>query len=154
MGVDAKLSLNPRWGLDDIVKVLERTQKQKVKVESCHKISAGFYYFNVANRNIAVFVNALFPTGSVTELSLSSDKQGIRILRDVANVFGGVLMESDSDGNCELINGAMFEHDGLPYFVKYAIVHDGIKPDDTQAFIDSMRKWHKEVGKEEIKAIR
>jgi len=153
MGVDAKLYLNPRWGLDDIIKVLERTQKQKAKVESCHKISAGFYYFNVANRNIAVFVNTLFPTGAVTELSLRSDKQGIKILRDVADVFGGVLMESDSVGNCELINGTMFEHDGLPYFIKYAIVHDGIKPDGTQAFIDSMRKWHEEVDHKKMEEI-
>ena len=40
----------------------------------------------------------------------------------------------------------MSEEDGLTYFIKYAIVHDGIDADDLKGFIDSKEKWHKEMG--------
>jgi hypothetical protein len=79
-------------------------------------------------------------------MSIRSDKESLKIFRDVAKVLGGILMKADSDGECEIIEGNMNEEDALPYFLKYAIVDKGIDPDDTQAFLKVKKQWEKEIG--------
>lgn len=145
MGVDAHLYLNTRWGLDDIKTVIGRTQDTEVAIRSHHDFAPGYFSFDFKDRMLNVHTYANFPTGQVTLLSLRSNPEGIKILRDVAEVLGGVLMKQDSDGECELIDGAMTEEDALPYFVKYAIVQDGINPEDIDALVESKKEWHKRI---------
>ena len=148
MSVDAKLYLNTRWELDDIKRVLERTQGKEVTVKSNHDISLGYFNFFVGDRMIHIFANSHTPIGEATYLSMASNTEGRKILKDIAQVLGGVFMENDYDGKCELIEGAMCEGDGLPYFIKFAIVHDGIDADDLHAFIASKQAWHKRIDKQ------
>ncbi len=147
MGVDTHLYLNTRWGLDDILDVIERTQGEKPKIRSHHDFAPGYFSLDFKGHSLNVFTQSQLPTGTVTYLSFSSNPKGIKILRDIANTLGGILMESDSDGKCEVIEGNMWEEDGLAYFLKYAIVHDGIDPNDIKALADSKQKWHKRVCK-------
>lgn len=152
MGVDARLYLNTRWGLDNIKDVIERTQNTKVEIRSHHDFSPGYFSFDFKDRMMNVHTYSNFPTGQVTHLSLCSNPEGIKILKDIAEVLGGVLMEQDYDGKCELIDGAMTDDNALPYFVKYAIVNDGIEPDDTEAFLESKQNWHKRIEESKNKS--
>ncbi len=143
MGVDTKLYLNPRWGLDDILTVIERTQGERPQIKSHHDFAPGYFSFDFKGRSLNVHTQTQLPTGVVTLLSLRSNPEGIKVLRDIAKVLGGILEERDSDGQCEVINGNMDDEDGLAYFLKYAIVEDGIDPDDIEALANSKKEWHK-----------
>ena len=147
MGVDTHLYLNPKWELRDIITVLERTQKKPAEVKVHNGSLLGCYEFYVGKnkRRIFVIVNTDLPTGAVTYMSMNSDDESLKIFRDVAKVLGGILMERDSDGECEIIEGNMNEEDALPYFLKYAIVDKGIDPDDTQALLKVKKQWEKEI---------
>lgn len=146
MSVDTKLYLNPKWELEDIITVLERTQGKKVKVESCHKTSPGMFHFNVGDRMITVFTNHETPIGTVTYLSLGANNEAIKIFRDVAEILGGLLQPEDTREIHEMIQGKLDDEDAMPYFVKYAILHDGIEPDDLKGLLDSVKKWYGEIS--------
>lgn len=151
----AHLYLNPRWQLDDIVRVIERTQEDKVEVVSHHNITPGFFHFNLkkSQRSIAVFINSCFPTGTVTYLSLRSDEQAHKIFRDIAEVFGGVIEWNDCDGKCEIFNGNLWDENGLAYHLLYAVVEDGIKPGDIKALIKSYNDWRDKYRDEQPKIV-
>ena len=146
MGVDTKLYLSTRWEADDIKTVLERTSGETVTVRSNHGIAVGFYSFDVGNRSIWVHLNYHTAVGPLTMLAMRADEESHLLLRRVALTLGGLFMRYDSDEQCELIEGAMNEHDGLPYFVKYAIVNDGIDPRDIDALAESKKRWHEHVS--------
>ena len=148
MGVNTHLYLNPKWRLDDILNVIERTQGEKPEIRSHHDFAPGYFEFGFKGRSLNVHTQTQLPTGVVTLLSFRSNPEGIKILRDIADTLGGILEERDSDGQCEVIEGNMWDEDGLAYFLKYAIVHDGIDPDDIEALADSKQKWHKRIDKD------
>jgi len=146
MSVSAKLYLNPKWELDDIITVLERTQKQKVKVVSCHQTSAGFFYLIMGKRQISAFVNSdSLPIGIFTELHLGANEEATKIFRDIAQVLGGLLQPEDSKEEYEIIYSKLSADNGMPYFVKYAILHDGVEPDDLKGILKSIGKWYKDM---------
>jgi len=142
MSVDTKLYLNPRWELRDIVTVLERTTQKEVTIKHCDgKELLDCFEVFVGKRRIFLIVNSSLPTGSATYMSLGSDDEAIKIFKDVAEVLGGILMENDCDGECEIIEGAMWEEDKLPFFLKCAIIDDGINPDDIDALKKFVTEW-------------
>ena len=145
MGVDTQLYLSTRWEADDIKAVLERTCEKEVDVISHHNISVGFFTFNVGQRRISVFMNNFTPLGSLTLLSMRADEESHRILKGVARTLGGLFMPYDTDGLCDWIDGGMNDHNGLPYFVKYAIVEDGIDPHDADELLASMKRWREQM---------
>ncbi len=149
MGVDTHLYLSKRWSADDIWTVIERTQETTVEVESHHDIGIGYFDFRFVvgkgTRMMHVHTDAALPTGPATLLSLGADPQAVGIMRDIANCLGGLLEESDSTGNLEAIDGNMSDEDGLQYFLKYAIVHDGVGHEDERGFSESMAAWHEEM---------
>lgn len=147
MGVDTELYIDNRWELDDIKTVIERIAGENIKVSSYHTTSVGFYHFTLPKmgRSIDVFVNARTPIGTATLLTLESDDEAHKLFESIAEIFGGIYMENDSDGKCRFITGAVDDGDKLPYFIKYAIIEDNIDPDDIKEFIMSMNKWYKRV---------
>ena len=149
MGVDTHLYLNSKHELRDIATVIERTAKTKVVIESQHNINPGYFIFQLPElkRMIHVHVNTTTPIGNCTLLDFSANEQAHDIFRKVADVFGGIFMDNDCDGQCEFIPGQLDENNALPYFIKYAIIHDGIEPDDIQALIKSMSDWYDRCDK-------
>jgi len=147
MSVTTNLYLNTRWELDDIKKVIERITGEKVEVTSNHDTSIGFYHFILPKmqRQISVFTDSRTPIGHATSLSLGANEQGHKLLKDIAEVFGGIYIDNDCEGKAEIINGAMDEGDALPYFIKYAIVDDGVDADDINGFLKSMHTWHQRI---------
>ncbi len=154
MGVSTKLYLHPKWELDDIITVLERTQNAKVEVKSHHETSLGFFDLNVGNRQIATFVNSnSIPIGIFTELHLSADEQAHKIFRDLAEVLCGLFQPYNTNETYEVICSKLSDDDAMPYFVKYAILHDGVDPDDLKGILKSIKKWHDEIPNTKQDAI-
>ncbi len=147
MGVDTHLYLNTRWDLNDIIKVIERTQNKKVEVKAHEGMILGYFDFNVGERRIFVHLNSQTPIGSATYLSLHADEEAHKILKDIADVLGGILEYFDSDGKCEMIDGSLWEEDGLPYFLKHAIIEDGIDNHDLPALKQSISNWYDQCDK-------
>ena len=145
MSVDTNLYLNPKWEIRDIARVAELTQGKETKTEALGGSLVGCFNIFVGDRRIFAIINNQTPIGTMTYLSLGANEEGKKILRDIAEVLGGLFMDNDFDSKCELIEGNASEHDALPFFVKYAIVHDGIDPDDIEAFLKSMQGLRKEL---------
>lgn len=146
MGTSTILYLNPKWEIRDIADVLERTQGKEVQIEPQSVSIVGCFNIFVGDRRIFSIVNNRTPIGTMTYLSLGANEEGKKILRDIAEVLGGLFMDNDYDGKCELITGNADEDDGLPFFLKYAIVKDGIDPKDTEAFLKSMQELRKKLN--------
>lgn len=147
MGIDTKLFLNPKWELRDIITVLERTQGKKVKVKAFGESDSwlvGMFHLDIDDRMITIFVNHETPMGVVTYLSLSANEKAIKIFRGIAEVLGGLLQPEDTREIYEMIEGKLYDEDAMPYFAKYAILHDGVEPDDLKGILESIKKWYGE----------
>ena len=145
MGVDARLLISNRWNLEDIKDILQHHQNIKAKIES--KVSIASAYFQLVcdnGRMINCHYDYQTPLGGGILLSLRSNPQGIEILREIAKVTGGFLNETDIDENYDLIDGLLWEEDGLPYHYKYATTHNEIESnDDIDGLVASVKKWCK-----------
>jgi hypothetical protein len=148
MSVDTHLCIGTRWSLEDIKKVLERTQNTKVEINYTHTPEMQRWEFKVGKNDRSMFVHIQYqtPIGQATMLSLGHNQQAIKIMRNIAVVLGGYLEESDCDSTGEMIHGRMDENDGLPYFVKFAILEEGISHDDLEALTASIKKWEERIG--------
>lgn len=146
MSVNTILYLNPKWEIRDIATVAERTQGKEVRVEALQGSIVGCFNIFVGDRRIFAITNNQTPIGVATYLSIGANEGGKRILRDIAEVLGGLFQPEDYNENYELIQGEVYEGNGLPFFIKYAIVNDGIDPKDTEAFLQSMQKLRKELN--------
>lgn len=135
MGVDTKLFLNSSVELRDIKDVIERKFKTKVKVSSTHSPDFQSWGFKVEKnpRSMSVFFNCLEAGFRGTLLSLGCNPQGQEILKAIAQVFGGFYEANDCDGVIERLDGDLTPHNGLPFFIKHAIVTKGIDPNDLTA---------------------
>jgi len=145
MGVDTKLFLSHRWQPSEIVKVLERTQGIEVETKSYGGINViGTYTLEFEGRHIIMLCDGSTPIGPAIELIARSRPETIQMFRNIADVFGGILQPEDDREVYEFIDGAMFEENALPYFVRYAIINDGIDPDNIEALLESKKHWHEE----------
>lgn len=157
MTVETILYLSSEWELNDIKTVIEKHLGYDVKVESCHKTSIGFFHFFLSkkekqSRMMSVFMNSKTPIGSCTQLRLGCDKEAIAIMTKIADVFGGILEEDDCKGKLDMIEGALRDSDGIPYFYKYALIQNKFgddkygKPDnkDLKGLNRTISEWGKQ----------
>ena len=150
MGVDARLLLNPRWDIEDIVDVLETYLSIKTeKVESRAKIHST--YFNVFcdnGRMINLHFNYNTPLGTATLLSLRANNEAQNMLIGIAKILGGFYNAEDYNDNWEDYRGLFWEEDGLPYHYKYAAIHNKITDnDDMLGLKQSIAEWHTSLRK-------
>jgi hypothetical protein len=172
MGVDTKLQISSKHEIRDIVTVLEthlnlveKTErkrnhltkkynitKYKVKVEPVESSGcSGFFhlFFQIdghEERMMSLFVNQNSPIGPTTHMSLGHNEEAVMIMRTIAEVFGGILMANDCSCEEEVIEGQFTENDGLPYFIKYALLHNEMSSvQDIKGLLKSIRKWEVEM---------
>jgi hypothetical protein len=144
------LYLNTRWSLDDIKKVIERLHGKPIIVKSNDDISVGYFVFMVDDKFIHVFVNSQTPIGSATLLKSEDNK--CPLLKQVARVLGGFL--ENVNGNYEKIGGKMDDANGIPYFVKNAILKDDIGVYDFRGFIKSVNDWYLRVEHKTLNVLK
>lgn len=150
MGVSSNLYLSNRWDFGDIKDCIEAIIQKKVKVGILTddpgfstiywKSDKGDY-----SKSLNIILDSESPLGRLRCIMTYPDN--IPLLKKIAKVLGGLLEERDCEGQLEFINGNAYENDGLPYFIKYAIINDGIDPDDIDALKESIGKWERRVGK-------
>ena len=160
MGTDTKLILSKRWELDDIKIVIENYLiKTKVKVIDCNTTSIGLFRFGfkIDKEERMMYVHSDYPTplGTATLISLGHNEQAIKIMKTIAEVLGGFLLESDCEGNHKSIQGMFSEGNGLSYFFKYAVLHNELKDEnDLVGLNKSIHKWHKTTSDTDISRMR
>lgn len=148
MGVDTKLYVPKRFGLNDIKTVIEKHLNTTVKVKDCSKTSIGMFIFTFPykEQDQAMFVHsdAGSPLGSFTMLSMRHDNKSEYIMRTIGSVLGGLLHARDCTEKYEELRGMLDEEDGLSYFVKYAAIHNELNSnDDIEGLVESIKKWRK-----------
>lgn len=102
-------------------------------------------------RQLSVHLNYSTAGFSGTLITLGNNDEAIRIMEYIGSIFGGFLTENDCDGNIRNISGRLEPSNGMPYFVRYAIIHDGVDPKDLTAISKSIKKWESEVCKSGLK---
>jgi hypothetical protein len=150
MGQSTNLYLNTKWDFDVIKDVIERLHGE-VKVRTYESIPS---MVNIdlpkLKRSMYIHFSASTPIGTMTLLSMGANEQGQEIMRSIAKCLGGLVMDNDCDAELEMIQGSTSTEDSTPYFVNYAITHDGIDPDDIEGILKSRQKWYKEIEHKDI----
>jgi hypothetical protein len=164
MSVNTHLYLNPKWTIKDVCTVLENhfeleektITKTVIGIKSFQKIKTEitwdivcpdcFYIrFTLKGsepRNMFVVMGTQTPLGIANYLDLEYNDEAVMIMKKIASVLGGVFEENDCDGEKIFMDGMFNDHNGLPYFLKYAILHGEMKDeDDILGFIASIKKW-------------
>ena len=155
MGQSAILYLNPKWEMENILTILERAYNEKPKLRWCGENSTGMLWdcfeIIIKERRIFASTRSQTPIGTATHLSIGSNQEGIKILRDIAEVLGGVLQENDcGDNGFEFIDGILSGENGLTFFAKHAILEKGIGQDDYVGFNQIVKDWFSRHPKSRI----
>lgn len=139
MSESCNLYLNPKWKASEIKTLVERLTGKPTK---WNHIDTEGDYVRLVNEelDISVFFNIQTPIGTFTMLSRGA--MGVELFRKIASVIGGLLLVSDYTGKLEMIGGNVSENNALPFFLRHAIVKDGIEPDDIEGLQDSMSRWY------------
>jgi hypothetical protein len=143
MGVDTTLRINSKWGMSEIANALRVSTGREVQIKVID--SEGLEdcaYIMVGERQIFVSRNSKTPLGTCTYLSLSSNPEGHSIFKGLAEIIGGFYQENDFEDKYEFISGEISDDNGLPYFIRYAITHDGVEHDDIEGLLESMNNWY------------
>lgn len=152
MGESTNLYLDSKWGLDDIVDVIESQYETKVEVSSKHTIGLGMFQFifetnNGVNHSMYVRTNNQTPIGGMTLLTMYRCDSNQGIMRTIANVIGGLYIQSDCGDKGELIIGKFNNENALPYFYTRAITHKEIDSEnDLVGLNESIHEWHDKMS--------
>lgn len=169
MGTMTKLYISKKYSFEDLKDVMEsylpleiqaRQKKniagkyyvEKFKVEVIPTHSPDFVNFQFKYkgkfRTMGVFNNTDLAVGNMYELHIGCNDEGIEIMKTIANVFGGLLERNDSSNNgIENILGLFSENSGLPYYLKYALIHNQLKnEDDLVGLNEAIYKWYDKIN--------
>lgn len=176
MSQSTKLYLSKRWELRDIIEVMEnhldlkeqtRIKKniakkyyiEKFKIEVAPSYDFTFwnlnFVYNNHNRQMVVFPNTDLCIGNLWELHLGYNDEALEIMTKIAEVLGGLLEENDcSDKGIKEIQGMIRETDGLPYFLKHAIIENKLKDnDDIKGLNEYIHRWCDKIrGEEDLRS--
>jgi hypothetical protein len=147
MGVDTKLYINPRYTVENIRDCIEAHLKTKVTLEVPENMS-GMYMllFKDGNddRQMYVFPSSNTPIGIFTQLHLRHWGRAVEIMRAIGEVFGGLLQPEDCTEEFEMIYGKLNEGNGIPYFIKYALINNYMtSEDDMDGLKQAIDEWYK-----------
>lgn len=148
MGCDTHLYLKKKWEVEDILTVMKsHLSIKKVKVRSCKTCHGMFtlHFKYKTERMMYVHMVCETPIGTFMKLSLGMNAEAIEIMRKIALVLGGLLVENDCGDRMEFIQGKLCDENALPYFVRYAILHNEADENDLVSLNDSIHKWHDRV---------
>jgi hypothetical protein len=66
------------------------------------------------------------------------------IMSKIASVIGGYYVPDDCRDTGEMIDGMVFEGDGIPYFVKHAMITNQMTDNDDMAGLQAaIKAWNK-----------
>lgn len=151
MGVDTKLFLNSKIQLDEIRSILKAELGLETRVRYTH--TPEYMIFELATktteseyhgRSLNVHINSTEGGFNGISLTMRANETGHKVLKCIANTFGGFFCESDTNNEFTSINGKLTESNDLPYFLRYYIVNGG-NPNDLNGLTKTIKKWEKEI---------
>ena len=151
MSIDSKLYINQRFDERDIRDILTNhigaINVKTVTSSATPEMLIIYFTLNGKNRMMFYHLKSETPLGIVGLLSLSSNDQTKEIFTKIANVIGGFFIHEDTNDNGKMIYGMAFEEDGLPWFIKQAMVQGEMKDNDDltglSRFIEKWNEYHK-----------
>ena len=117
MSVSTHLYVSHRYGVEDVKTVLEKhlhATDVKIKSAVAPQMFRVTFKINDSNQQIYCHTDGHLPTGPCMLLSLGCNQEAIDIMRGIADVLGGIL--SDCEEKLEIIQGDLWEENGLLYF--------------------------------------
>jgi len=149
MGSCTTLHIDSKHSIADITKVIERCFETKITVEHTHDANFVQLFFELQGdqkRLLSLFTSYQTNGFTGTYLSLGASGRASDVMRAIAEVFGGYMREDDGMDQFIGYNGLLNEGDGLPFWVRFAIVSgiDHRNVDALGAFIAQTKaKWQK-----------
>ena len=134
MGVDAKLLINARHGVGNVVKVLEAIGAKEITEN--HKSDHSFVNFKWYGEERMMYVARSFDYGGIdgTLLSLSQWGAATEILTRIAKITGGFLCEQDCYDKFQMFQDP---HQGFAKFIlEHQILHVGLT--DSEELADAV----------------
>jgi len=126
MGVDARAKLNSKWEVRSLVTVLENRCDVKVKVESCHKTSAGMFHLFCTRKDwdygvtLTLFLSSKDALGTNTHLMANTNEHSCFLLKSLVERFGGLFAEEDCSGTWQEFVGDFNDDDGVAFHLREA----------------------------------
>ena len=149
MGVDTRLIINSKWSLEDIKETVRAHLDVSVEWRATHTPSYNIFVFTHEGEERQMNVHTSYPTpiGPAVLLSLRHNDQAVRIMTVIAKALGGFLQPEDYAATYECFEGILYNDDGLPYFLKHAVIHDELKDNhDFHGLNESIHKWFDGIG--------
>jgi len=150
MSVNTHLYVSHRYDVDDVKTVLEKhLHATDCKVETYNNIPqmvSLHFKINDHDRHMFCHTHSHLPTGPCMLLSLGYNQEAIDIMRGIADVLGGIL--SDCEEKLEIIQGDLWEENGLPYFVKWATINGKMSKGTIRELNEAIREWSNTIHKD------
>jgi hypothetical protein len=146
MGVDTRLFISHNWSLEDISHVISRRYSTKVKFKFCDPVAdLTWLLFELGGdeRQLSVFMDSEIGGFRAISLSMRSNPPANRLLKTLAQTFGGLYQDGDTtDSFEEYQNPGQGE---MNWILKEAIKSDPELGKDPKAMADYLLKegWKK-----------
>jgi len=150
MSVKTELYISNRFSIYDIKNVIESHLDAEVKIDQTGIPDLLEFYFTLKGdtRLMSVHINADAIIGKATLLRLGSNEEGKEIMLTIAKVTGGLYVPEDTSDDCQMIRGMLSDEDGLPYFIKDAIIHNNMTDNhDLRGLNESIKKWQAKMNR-------
>ena len=149
MSVSTHLYVSHRYGVEDVKTVLEKhlhATDVKIKSAVAPQMFRVTFKINDSNQQIYYHTDGHLPTGPCMLLSLGCNQEAIDIMRGIADVLGSIL--SDCEEKLEIIQGDLWEENGLPYFVKWATINGKMSKGTIRELNEAIREWSNTIHKD------
>ena len=151
MSVSAKVITNAKYNAGDVKTILENMKGvTDLKMRSTH--SCGYTVLNfefkkyedgeVEQRQMNIFTNCNDYGLPCTMIDLGAWGSAEFILEKIWKIFGGFYCKNDCEDIWENCAGSLAEKNGLPYFIKEALLSGTMKNEnDGKGLIKHMKDW-------------
>lgn len=146
MGIDAQLMTNAKYSADDIKDIIEsmpEVSNFKVQVNDWATSYVIFRFkFNDEDRQMNIHFHSDGYGLPCTLCTLGQWGSANYILTKIGKILGGFFTENDCEGKYEMFQGLLNEEDGLPYFLKEALIKSKMTDnDDIDGLISYIKEW-------------
>lgn len=142
MGVDTRLYINNRWNINDIKDVIEDRFNTKVKI-NFHEFAPDYITLEFKafdeDRMLHVHRDTEIAGFKATKLDFRSNDNGHKILRTLAETFGGLFNENDFNDDFEAYGSP--DYGNAQFLINEAIKKDPSIGMDKAKLINFLTNW-------------
>lgn len=150
MSCETILYVPKKFSIEEIKTIIESYLNVKVKIHqtSIPDLLEFIFKFKNAKRLMSVLFNGKTPLGRAYQLRLGADEEAKKIMKSIGKVTGGLYVPEDTSDECRMLSGMLSDEDGLPFFLKNAVVENYMRDnDDIDGLNKSIKKWKEKVNR-------